>query len=85
MLRARGVAGTSRAPAEVAARHGVRLPQAAIAFAEAHPAVASVVLGMRSAEEVRHNTALVTLPIPASLWPGLVAEGLLPPDSVPSA
>lgn len=71
--------------AEVAARHGVRLPQAAIAFAEAHPAVSSVVLGMRSAEEVRHNTALAALTVPTSLWPDLVAEGLLPPDSVPAA
>src|SRR6266545_1032239 len=32
---------------EVCARHGVSLPQAAMAFAAAHPAVASVVIGAR--------------------------------------
>lgn len=69
--------------AEVTARHGVSLPQAAIAFADAHPAVASVVLGMRSAEEVRHNTAVAALPVPTALWADLVAEGLLAPDAVP--
>jgi len=70
--------------AEVTTRHGVSLPQAAIAFADAHPAVACVVLGMRSAEEVRRNTALANLSTPTSLWSDLVAEGLLDPGSKPS-
>src|SRR5215203_4239944 len=41
--------------AEICAGHSVALPQAAMAFPLTHPAVAGVVLGMRSAEEVLHN------------------------------
>src|SRR5919107_1157935 len=41
--------------AEVCAAHGVTLPQAAMAFPLTHPAIAGVVVGMRSAEEVRQN------------------------------
>ena len=41
----------------VCARHGVALPAAALQFPLAHPAVASVVTGMRSAAEVEANLA----------------------------
>lgn len=55
-------------------RHGVSLPQAAIAFAARHPAVASVVLGARSPEEVRRNAASMNAPVPEALWEELAAE-----------
>lgn len=58
--------------------HGVLLPQAALAFAGAHPAVASVVLGAITPEQVRQNLDLFSLPTPAQLWSDLKAEGLLP-------
>ncbi|GAA4620175.1 aldo/keto reductase [Saccharopolyspora hordei] len=66
--------------AEVVHRHGARVPQVAMAFAAAHPAVASVVVGARSAEEVRRNADLVERPVPAAVWEELVATGLLPSD-----
>ncbi|QFY12494.1 aldo/keto reductase [Nonomuraea phyllanthi] len=63
--------------AEVCERHGVTLPQAAMAFPLRHPAVASVVLGARSAEEVATNAALLSRPVPDAVWADLASEGLL--------
>ncbi|MGW5687392.1 aldo/keto reductase [Nonomuraea sp. NPDC003754] len=54
--------------AGICARHGVTLPQAAIAFPLRHPAVASIVLGARTADEVRRNAALADRPVPDELW-----------------
>jgi D-threo-aldose 1-dehydrogenase len=71
----------ARRIAAVCARHGVTLPQAALAFPSGHPAVASVLVGMRSAAEVSENLALAGRPVPAPLWPELAAEGLLRPDA----
>lgn len=62
----------------VCAAHGVKLPQAALAFAGAHPAVASVVLGAVTPAQVRQNLDLFALPTPPQLWSDLKAEGLLP-------
>jgi D-threo-aldose 1-dehydrogenase len=63
--------------AEVCAGHGVTLPQAAMAFPLTHPAVTCVVLGMRSAEEVRQNVSSFATAVPGQLWSDLCAEGLL--------
>ncbi|GAA1398554.1 aldo/keto reductase [Catellatospora coxensis] len=75
LARAQGIATTCR-------RHGVTLPQAALAFAAAHPAVASVVVGAGKPEHVQRSAEWFALPTPpASLWADLVAEGLLRPDA----
>ncbi len=63
----------------VCARHGVALPAAALQFPLAHPAVAAVIPGPRSAAEAVENLALMRQPIPADLWAELKAEGLLDP------
>ncbi|MCC5581844.1 aldo/keto reductase [Microtetraspora sp. AC03309] len=63
--------------AAVCERHGVTLPQAAAAFPLRHPAVATVVLGARSATEVRRNASLLDRPVTGELWDDLIAEGLL--------
>ena len=71
----------ARSIAAVCGRHGVTLPQAAVAFTSGHPAVASVLLGMRSPAEVAEDVALLDAAVPGELWSELVAEGLLPhPD-----
>ena len=57
--------------ADVCEAHGVTLPAAAMAFPLRHPAVAGIVLGMRSAGEVRQNLASFEARIPASLWSDL--------------
>jgi D-threo-aldose 1-dehydrogenase len=66
----------------VCARHGVPLRAAALAFPFGHPAVASVLVGARTAAEVQDAVAMLDRPVPADLWTELVAEGLLP-DHVP--
>jgi D-threo-aldose 1-dehydrogenase len=72
----------ARALAAACARHGTSLPAAAIAFATAHPAVASVVVGAQDPDQVRRNAALAGAdPPPKELWADLVAEGLLRPDA----
>lgn len=54
--------------AEICESYGVTLPQAAIAFPLRHPAVASVVLGMRTPAEVEQNLAAYNAEIPEELW-----------------
>jgi D-threo-aldose 1-dehydrogenase len=66
----------------VCARHGVPLRAAALAFPFGHPAVASVLVGARTAAEVQDAVAMLDRPVPADLWTELVAQGLLP-DHVP--
>src|SRR5437588_10996667 len=60
-------------------RHGVPLAAAALQFPLAHPAVAAIIPGPRSAEEFRANLALFAQPIPAALWQELRHAGLLHP------
>jgi D-threo-aldose 1-dehydrogenase len=63
--------------ADVCEAHGVTLPQAAMAFPLLHPVVAGIVVGMRSAVEVRDDVAAFKAEIPAALWSDLSAEGLV--------
>jgi D-threo-aldose 1-dehydrogenase len=65
----------------VCARHGVRLPTAALQFPLGHPAVASVVVGMRSPAEVATNVDVFAADVPADFWGELKAEGLLREDA----
>ncbi len=72
--------------AAICARHGVDLKAAALQFCAAHPAVAAVIPGARSAEEVRQNAEMMVQPIPPDLWSELRADGLLPEHApVPEA
>lgn len=63
--------------ADVCEAHGVTLPQVAMAFPLAHPAVAGIVVGVRSAAEVRHNVEAFGVQVPAQVWADLRGEGLL--------
>ncbi|MGW8359564.1 aldo/keto reductase [Streptomyces wedmorensis] len=65
---------------EVCARHGVPLRAAAVRFAFGHPAVASALVGARSADEITDAVKQFELPIPDALWPDLQTSGLLPTD-----
>lgn len=51
--------------------HNVELPAAALQFPAAHPCVASVLFGARTAAEVAQNTANFAVEIPAQLWSDL--------------
>ncbi|MGC0414265.1 D-threo-aldose 1-dehydrogenase [Streptomyces sp. SAI-195] len=73
--------------ADVCERHGVTLPEAAIAYPLRHPAVVSVVLGARDARQSRTNAERLAARVPDALWAELADLGLIPgaPDgpSVP--
>jgi D-threo-aldose 1-dehydrogenase len=71
--------GRARVLASVCREHGTTLPAAAIHFPLRHPAVASVVVGMRSPEEVHHNLAAHAQHVPDELWADLEHRGLLRP------
>ena len=62
---------------EIAERHGISLRAAALAFCAAHPAVASVLVGARSADEVRDAADQFATPVPAAFWQELRDENLL--------
>ncbi|OAH11042.1 aldo/keto reductase [Streptomyces jeddahensis] len=64
----------------LAERHGTTLRAAALAFPLAHPAVTSVLVGTRSAAEVRDAAEQFAVAVPADFWAELRAERLLPDD-----
>ena len=61
----------------VCERHGVPLNVAAIQFPYGHPAIATMVVGAESPEEVATNVVSVQASVPAALWADLQAKGLL--------
>lgn len=63
---------------EVCERHGVPLRAAALQFVFAHPAVASIVAGVRQVSHLDDTVAMMEVPIPDDLWEELKAVGLLP-------
>jgi D-threo-aldose 1-dehydrogenase len=64
--------------ADVCEDHGVSLPEAALAFPLMHPAVVSVVVGSRNAQQVNSNLERYETPIPPTLWTALAADHLIP-------
>lgn len=58
----------ARAMRSACQRHGVALADAAIQFALSHPAVSSVVVGARSAAELRADVDAAHVAIPPGLW-----------------
>lgn len=54
--------------AALATSHGIELPDLAVQYPLQHPAIASVVLGMRTSEQVRQNIERMQRAIPAELW-----------------
>lgn len=73
--------GRANAMADVCAEFGTSLPAAAIAFPLTHSAVVSMALGMRTAAEVRLNTALFDGGVPEGLWAALRERRLLDPPA----
>lgn len=61
----------------VCAEHGVAPQAAALAFPALHPAVSTVIVGMRSAAEVAEIAAWRSQPIPPALWDDLKRGGFI--------
>jgi D-threo-aldose 1-dehydrogenase len=67
----------ANAIADVCERHGVTLPEVAIAYPLRHPAVVSVVLGTRTASQVISNVDRYEAVIPDALWRELENQELV--------
>jgi D-threo-aldose 1-dehydrogenase len=63
--------------ARICESHGTTLPAAALAYPYEHPAVSSVVLGMRTPEQVTQNLDLAAQSVPPALWDELRETGLI--------
>ena len=70
-----------RAIDEVCTRHGVPMAAAALQFAYAHPAVASICLGARNAEQQACNAEVFETVIPEQLWNELRKAKLIREDA----
>lgn len=66
---------------EACARFGVELRHAALHFPLAHPSVATIVAGARTAAEIEENATLLRTPVPEDLWAHLAEEGLIRKDA----
>jgi D-threo-aldose 1-dehydrogenase len=71
----------ARRLAAVCDRHGVPLRAAAVQFPLAHPAVVSLIAGVRRIDHLAEYPELMRHPIPAALWDDLRANGLIPPEA----
>ena len=72
-----GLVSKARQIDAICRRYEVPIKAAALQFPAAHPAVAAILCGSRSAEEVEENDRMFRLPIPAALWDELRVEGLI--------
>lgn len=61
--------------------HSVPLRAAAIQFPLAHPAVACVIVGARSPDEVDDNVEMFRFQVPGALWAELKVRGLVREDA----
>jgi len=76
-----GVLERVRALEAVCREHQVPLPAAALQFPLAHPAVLSVVAGVRHPAQLQQNIDWFEQPIPPELWVSLRERGLLDEDA----
>ena len=67
----------ANAIADVCEEFGVTLPEAAIAYPLRHPAVVSVVVGMRTADQVVGTAERYAARIPHDFWCALSDRGLV--------
>lgn len=65
----------------VCSKHGIPLPAAALQFGLAHPAVATVLTGPRSVEELDGILGWWTVKIPDAFWNDLADQKLLAPGT----
>ena len=71
------VVGRARRIGAICQRYEVPLKAAALQFILAHPAIASVIPGARSAAEMDENARMMSLPIDPELWSVLKGEQLI--------
>lgn len=74
----------AQAIARVAARYGSTLPELAAQYPLMHEAVAAVVIGGASADQVSRNAGLTERPVPEEVWIDLWERGLISTSLAPS-
>lgn len=62
-------------------RHNVDLKAAALQFVLAHPAVATVIPGAQTVDELEQNIQMVQQEIPSAAWDEMRAAGLIPDEA----
>lgn len=62
-------------------QHNVALQAVAMQFPLFHPAIASVVVGSRSAARMQKNVDFMHVNIPTKLWDDLKSEGVIPQEA----
>jgi D-threo-aldose 1-dehydrogenase len=65
----------------IAQRHGISVKAAALQFALAHPAVASVIPGASRPERIAEDHAALNEPVPAAFWQEMREQKLVAPDA----
>ena len=75
------IAGRTARIASLCERHRVPLAAAALQFALAHPAIATVLIGPRTLGELESNLRAACCEIPEALWDELEAVGIVPAGS----
>lgn len=70
-----------RALEDLCANFGISLRAAALQYPLRHPAVASVIPGARSLEELQQNAAALAEAIPEGFWSAATERGLIAPDA----
>lgn len=76
-----GIRDRARQIHSVCAEHGVDARAAALQFAFAHPAISTLLLGPASELQLVESFELLTVDIPADLWPDLRHRRLLRDDA----
>ena len=71
----------ARALKRICDAHGVDMRAAALQFPLAHPAVASVIPGAATPEQVVQNVELIRVGIPEAMWSEMKSGGLIPSDA----
>lgn len=71
------IVARAKALEQVCLRHGVSLPQAALAFPLREPAVATVLLGARNPTELTRSLEMAAAEVPEELWRELAEEELV--------
>jgi len=63
--------------ADIAEAHGFTVPELAAQFPLRHPAVSTVVLGARDAQQTERNAGLLARTVPDEIWSELAEAGLV--------
>ena len=69
-----------KALAAICSKHNVPLGAAALQFPASHPAIATVLMGIGSSDELAQNLDWARRALPSALWTDFVAAGLLRAD-----